>query len=100
MWVATSQKKPKAAIPSEPSVTSTGSAAQPGTGITRSARPARRLSSVTRPERWPAPRHERGGGQHARHERRGDEVLHGGATGGLAGGEELDEFGQSLGYRR
>ena len=38
--------------------------------------------------------HQRGGGQHARHERRGDEILHGGATGGLAGGEELDEFGR------
>ena len=45
----------EAAMPSEPSVTSTGSAAQPGTGITRSARPARRVSSVTRPDRCVAP---------------------------------------------
>ena len=88
MWVATSQKKPKAAIPSEPSVSSTGSAAQPGTGMTRSARPARRVSSVTRPERWVAPSTSAAAVRSAGHDRRGHEVLHRGATGGLAGGEQ------------
>ena len=51
----TSQKNPNAAMASEPSVTSTGSAAHPGTGTTRSASAASRVSTVTRPLRWPAP---------------------------------------------
>ena len=96
MCVATSQKKPKAATPSDPSVSSTGSADQPGTGITRSARRARRESAVTRPDRWVGPETERGRGQDTGDQRRGHQVLGGGATGGLAGGEELDQFSRHL----
>ena len=89
MWVATSQKKPKAAIPSEPSVTQHRQRRPAGhghhaLGEARQAGEQRHAPGAVR-----GAEHERGGGQHARHERRGHEVLHGGATGGLAGGEEL-----------
>ena len=82
--MATSQKKPNAAMPSEPSVTSTGSAAQPGTGTTRSASAASRVEHGHPAAPVAGRDRERDGGEQPGDDRRRDQVLHGGAAGGLA----------------